>query len=346
MNLKRRESDYKGDLVTQTPVGLMFSSLASRERQTKLSAIGLNLEMRSITMSRWKIEKDGTGIEKSGTGIEKSGTGIEKSGTGIEKSGTGIEKSGTGIEKSGTGMRRVLFACAIATFSFACGVQADAQDPAGSLQLVVNRNSVAVSWIIDGSVFSGIAPLSGSYSTIMLTEIALSDQEPGLDVTGNGTGSSLQVTGNGTGSPTQAARSGSENSKQVTGNGTGGSTQVTGNGTGSSTNVTGNGTGISIQVTGNGTGSSTQVTGNGSGSSFQITGNGTGTDAISVTLPDGTGLAMEVSLGCGSADVTVLDSAFAPVATFSRVPIIGHEGFCTRQTDEFKTDPGRDFRTR
>ena len=47
-------------------------------------------------MSRWTIEKSGTGIEKSGTGIEKSGTGIEKSGTGIEKSGTGIEKSGTG----------------------------------------------------------------------------------------------------------------------------------------------------------------------------------------------------------------------------------------------------------
>ena len=38
MNLKRRASDYKGDLVTQTPVGLMFSSLAFRERQAKLSA--------------------------------------------------------------------------------------------------------------------------------------------------------------------------------------------------------------------------------------------------------------------------------------------------------------------
>ena len=50
-------------------------------------------------MSRWLIEKSGTGIEKSGTGIEKSGTGIEKSGTGIEKFGTGIEKSGTGIRQ-------------------------------------------------------------------------------------------------------------------------------------------------------------------------------------------------------------------------------------------------------
>ncbi len=47
-------------------------------------------------MTRWTIEKDGTGIEKSGTGIEKDGTGIEKSGTGIEKSGTGIRKRSIG----------------------------------------------------------------------------------------------------------------------------------------------------------------------------------------------------------------------------------------------------------
>jgi len=103
-------------------------------------------------MSRWIIEKDGTGIEKSGTGIEKSGTGIEKSGTGIEKSGTGIEKSGTGIEKSGTGIRRILLACSFAFMAFAGGVQAGNINPAGSLQLVVSNNTVAVSWIIDGSV--------------------------------------------------------------------------------------------------------------------------------------------------------------------------------------------------
>ena len=54
-------------------------------------------------MSRWMIEKDGTGIEKSGTGIEKSGTGIEKSGTGIEKSGTGVRRACSGI-----GARQVL----------------------------------------------------------------------------------------------------------------------------------------------------------------------------------------------------------------------------------------------
>ena len=92
-------------------------------------------------MSRWMIEKDGTGIEKSGTGIEKSGTGIEKSGTGIEKSGTGIEKSGTGI-------RRGLLACSMAFVVFAGNLHAGNIDPAGSLQLVVQDNNIAVSWII------------------------------------------------------------------------------------------------------------------------------------------------------------------------------------------------------
>ena len=43
---------------------------------------------------------------------------IEKSGTGIEKSGTGIEKSGTGIEKSGTGLRKTLLACSLAALAF------------------------------------------------------------------------------------------------------------------------------------------------------------------------------------------------------------------------------------
>jgi hypothetical protein len=101
-------------------------------------------------MSRWKIEKDGTGIEKSGTGIEKSGTGIEKSGTGIEKSGTGIEKSGTGI-------RRGLMACTLGAMLCAGNIQAGNVDPAGSLQIVVQNNTVAVSWIIGDSVFSGVA---------------------------------------------------------------------------------------------------------------------------------------------------------------------------------------------
>ncbi|MDH3789243.1 MAG: hypothetical protein OES53_11845, partial [Xanthomonadales bacterium] len=76
-------------------------------QKVKIPACGLNLKKEEKTMSRWMIEKSGTGIEKAGTGIEKSGTGIEKSGTGIEKSGTGIEKSGTGI-------RHGLLACTLA----------------------------------------------------------------------------------------------------------------------------------------------------------------------------------------------------------------------------------------
>ncbi len=108
-------------------------------------------------MSRWMIEKDGTGIEKSGTGIERAGTGIEKSGTGVEKAGTGIEKSGTGIEKSGTGIRRGLLACSLAAIVSVGNVNAGNVDPAGSLQVVVQNNTVAVSWIIGDSVFSGVS---------------------------------------------------------------------------------------------------------------------------------------------------------------------------------------------
>ncbi len=155
-------------------------------------------------MSRWTIEKSGTGIEKSGTGIEKSGTGIEKSGTGIEKSGTGIEKSGTGI-------RRGLLACALATVTCAASLHAAPVSPAGSLQVVVQNDTVAVSWIIGDSVFSGVSSVHGSYAELMLTEVSLSPAVYQVDVTGNGTGSDLEVTGNGTGSKTE-----------VTGNGTGG----------------------------------------------------------------------------------------------------------------------------
>ena len=147
-------------------------------------------------MSRWTIEKSGTGIEKAGTGIEKAGTGIEKSGTGIEKSGTGIEKSGTGI-------RRGLFACALGAVLCTGNIQAGNVNPAGSLQIVANSNSLAVSWIIGDSVFSGVSPLDGSYASLMLTEVRLSAGSFGLEVTGGGTGSNTQVTGGGTGSNTQ-----------------------------------------------------------------------------------------------------------------------------------------------
>lgn len=301
-------------------------------------------------MSRWMIEKDGTGIEKSGTGIEKAGTGIEKSGTGIEKSGTGIEKSGTGIEKAGTGIRRGILAASLAGILFAGSATAGDVSPAGSLQLVVQNDTVAVSWIIGESVFSGVSSLTGSYVNLALTEIALATPIYSVDVTGNGTGSDTEVTGNGTGGATEVTGNGTGNSKEVTGNGTGSSKQVTGNGTGSSTEVTGNGTGSSVQVTGNGTGSSTEVTGNGTGSSILVTGNGTGStvlvtgngtgstvlvtgngtgsDPISITLPQGTGISMDVTFGCGSATVAVLDDGFSPIVEFRNVPVIGATGFC------------------
>jgi hypothetical protein len=262
-------------------------------------------------MSRWIIEKSGTGIEKAGTGIEKSGTGIEKSGTGIEKSGTGIEKSGTGI-------RRGLLACTLAALSCAGNIQAANVDPAGSLQIVVNNDTVAISWIIDDSVFSGVSTLSGSYANLMLTEVALSS--PTFDV-------------------------------EVTGTGTGSSTEVTGTGTGSSTQVTGTGTGSSTQVTGTGTGSSTQVTGTGTGSTILVTGTGTGAEAITITLPNGTGMNMEVSLGCDTASVSVIDDQSTTVVEFTDVPVIGHSSLCEDSNangfgEEFRVDPGADFRSR
>ena len=200
-------------------------------------------------MSRWMIEKDGTGIEKSGTGIEKSGTGIEKSGTGIEKSGTGIEKSGTGIRKG-------LLALSIASIAFASQASANQLQPEGTLSLVVQNDTLMVSWIIDGSVFSGVSTLNGSIASLSLTEITLAR-------------SSIEVTGGGTG----------------------------------------------IEVTGGGTG-------------IEVTGGGTGQDSIFINLPAGTGLEMEISLGCQTASVSVLDSNFAEVVSFNNIQVMGNTGLC------------------
>ena len=265
-------------------------------------------------MSRWTIEKSGTGIEKSGTGIEKSGTGIERAGTGIKNAGFGIEKSGTGI-------RRGFLAFSLATVLGVGSIEAAPVDPAGTLTIIVQNEVVTASWMIDDSVFSGVSLLSGTYASLMLTEVSLGVVNPGLDVTGNGTGSSKHVTGNGTGSSTKVTGNGTGSSVQVTGNGTGSSVQVTGNGTGSDTQVTGNGTGSNVLVTGNGTGSSVLVTGNGTGSSILVTGNGTGANAI--TLPNGTGISMEVSIGCGEADVTIVGDDFIPIAEFKGVQVSG-----------------------
>ena len=193
--------------------------------------------------------------------IEKDGTGIEKSGTGIERSGTGIEKSGTGIEKSGTGIRRGLMACSLAGLLCTSSITAGTVDPAGSLQLVVQDNTVAVSWIIGDSVFSGVSRLSGSYANLMLTEVALNPSVFSIEVTGGGTGSNTDVTGGGTGSGAEATKGSFGFSVDVTGGGTGSGTDVTGGGTGSSFEVTGGGTGSSSEVTGGGTGSSSEEIG-------------------------------------------------------------------------------------
>ena len=294
-------------------------------------------------MSRWTIERSGTGIERSGTGIEKSGTGIEKSGTGIEKSGTGIEKSGTGI-------RRGLLVFALATITCAGSIQAAPVDPAGSLQVVVQNDSIAVSWIIGDSVFSGVSSRNGSFASLMLTEVSLSAPINQVDVTGGGTGSNIEVTGGGTGAKVQVTGGGTGSKTQVTGGGTGAKTQVTGGGTGSSIQVTGGGTGSSVQVTGGGTGISTQVTGGGTGSSIDVTGGGTGSsidvtgggtgssilvtgggtgsEAIAITLPGGTGMSMEVMLGCQTAIVSIVDENSVPIATFDNVRVLGSTGLC------------------
>jgi hypothetical protein len=236
-------------------------------------------------MSRWMIEKDGTGIEKSGTGIEKSGT--------------GIEKSGTGIEKSGSGIRRGLIACSMAAFVFAGNLNAGSIDPAGSLQLVVQNNKVAVSWIIGDSIFSGVSSLDGSYANLLLTEIALTPHGLGTEIAGAGTGK--EIAGAGTG-------------KEIAGAGTG--IEIAGAGTG-------------IEIAGAGTG--TEIAGAGTGSHILIAGAGTGTDAITITLPEGTGMAMEISMGCKFATVAVIDSNSVQVIAFNKVPLIGSPEFCNKR---------------
>jgi hypothetical protein len=182
----------------------------------------------------------------------------------------------------------------------------------------VQNETIAVSWIIGESVFSGISSVNGSFANLRLTEVALTSPVHYVDVTGGGTGAKTQVTGGGTGAKTQ-----------VTGGGTGAKTQVTGGGTGAKTEVTGGGTGVKTQVTGGGTGVQAEVTGGGTGASILVTGGGTGAEAIAVTLPNGTGISMEVTLGCGTAEVSIVDEYSVPLATFKNVPIIGNTGLCS-----------------
>jgi hypothetical protein len=82
-----------------------------------------------------------------------------------------------------------------------------------------------------------------------------------------------------------------------------------------------------------------------------VTGNGTGTEAIAITLPNGTGMNMEVSLGCETASISIVDDQFVPVVEFKNVPVIGKmancEKFVAKGFDKsFKKNPGADFRTK
>lgn len=82
-----------------------------------------------------------------------------------------------------------------------------------------------------------------------------------------------------------------------------------------------------------------------------ITGGGTGSEAITITLPNGTGMSMEVSLGCGAATVTIVDEYSVPVVSFSDVSVIGGSAHCGNESfggfgAEFRNNPGLDFRAR
>ncbi|MFC1777900.1 hypothetical protein ACFL3I_11280, partial [Pseudomonadota bacterium] len=66
-----------------------------------------------------------------------------------------------------------------------------------------------------------------------------------------------------------------------------------------------------------------EVTGGGTG--IEVTGGGTG---IAITLPTYTGLEMEISLGCQTASVSIIDSDYVEVATFNNIPVMGDTGLC------------------
>ncbi len=228
-------------------------------------------------MSRWIIEKSGTGIEKSGTGIEKSGTGIEKSGTGIEKSGTGIEKSGTGIRKG-------LLACSITALALATQVSAAEVRPEGFMQVAVDQGQVSVMWTIDGNTFIGKGSQVGTFTQVSLFELSVNESSS-VEIAGGGTG--IEIAGGGTGI-------------EIAGGGTG--IEIAGGGTG-------------IEIAGGGTG-------------IEIAGGGTGIESVFITLPAGIGLEMEITLGCQTASVTVLDSNFAEVVSFNNIQVMGNTGLC------------------
>ncbi|MGA9574403.1 MAG: hypothetical protein WBS20_10710, partial [Lysobacterales bacterium] len=54
-----------------------------------------------------------------------------------------------------------------------------------------------------------------------------------------------------------------------------------------------------------------------------------GIDSVYITLPNGTGLELEIEMGCNSATVAVLDSAdFSEVVSFNNINVLGDTGLC------------------
>jgi len=64
------------------------------------------------------------------------------------------------------------------------------------------------------------------------------------------------------------------------------------------------------------------------GTIILTTGGGTGNESVAITLPTSTGLEMEVTLGCHTASVAVLDSNYTEVVSFNNVMVMGNTGLC------------------
>jgi hypothetical protein len=78
-----------------------------------------------------------------------------------------------------------------------------------------------------------------------------------------------------------------------------------------------------------------------------IAGSGTGAEAITITLPEGTGMAMDVSMGCGYATVSIVDSNFSEIVSFENVSVIGTSGLCSGGFGGgIRRGRGADFRLR
>jgi hypothetical protein len=180
------------------------------------------------------------------------------------------------------------------------------------MQIAVEQGQVSVMWNIDGNTFVGKGSQNGSFTQVSLFEISINSNSPGVEIAGGGTG--IEIAGGGTGSKTEIA-----------GGGTG--IEIAGGGTG--IEIAGGGTGIEIA---------------GGGTGIEIAGGGTGIESVYITLPNGTGLELEIEMGCNTATVSVLDSTdFSEVVSFNNIQVLGDTGLCqdsassTRRGFEKKT---------